>query len=190
MSISHSQTHTDTHMRSWSKTHKHSHTQRWHAGQQETAKTIFLLPQEGKEMFEIVDPPRQVVLINPDGEGPVPGCPMVPCLLCTKTPHWEAPVSKWERSGNVQHFAGSSSEIQRIVWLTGQVTWTLRPPWRIGIRVWDPERWRVRRMCSGEGKISGIVLKHNWLMDNGASSYSSSQILYLFINLNNSNIRN
>ncbi|CAB1431027.1 unnamed protein product [Pleuronectes platessa] len=49
---------------------------------------------EGKEMFEIVDPHRQVVLINPDGERPVPGCPMVPCLLCTKTPHWEAPVSK------------------------------------------------------------------------------------------------
>ena len=55
---------------------------------------IFLLPQEGKEMFEIVDPNRQVVLINPDGEGPVPGCPRVPCLLCTETPHWEAPVSK------------------------------------------------------------------------------------------------
>lgn len=33
---------------------------------------------------------------------PGPACPMVPCLLSTKTPHWEAPVSKWERSGAVE----------------------------------------------------------------------------------------
>lgn len=110
----------------------------------------FLLPQEGKkDVWDMVDRLRQVVLIKPLG----PGCPMVLCLLSTKMPHRAAPVFKWERSGAVWRFAVRSLEIQRIVWLTGQVTRMLRLPWRVDFKVWELEWWSVRRVCSRKGKL-------------------------------------
>lgn len=63
-----------------------------------TVEMIFLLPLERKkkDVWDMVDPLGQVVLIKtpgPDGDRPVRGSPMVPCLLRTKTPQWKAPVS-------------------------------------------------------------------------------------------------
>lgn len=48
-------------------------------------------------MFEIPSPPEaggSDKAPGPDGDRPGPGYPMVPCLLSTKTPHWETSVSK------------------------------------------------------------------------------------------------
>lgn len=120
---------------------------RWCEHQQETH--YFLLSRAGREMSEI----RSLMQTSGGSDKPCsPGYSTVLCLLSTKTPRWEAAVSEWDRSGAVGVSAVKSLEIQRIVWLTRRVTWTLKPPWRVDFGVWELKWWTVVGVCGCKGK--------------------------------------